>query len=64
MVTQAMFVSRSPDPAAPLDEGSPRYRGWRVVVACFTIAMFAWCFGFYGHGVWRSFAPRMAGRPR
>ncbi len=51
MVTQAMFVSASPDPAAPLDEGSPRYRGWRVVVACFTVAMFAWGFGFYGHGV-------------
>jgi MFS family permease len=39
------------EPAATLDESSPRYRGWRVVVACFTIAMFAWGFGFYGHGV-------------
>ena len=38
-------------PAATQDESSWRYRGWRVVIACFTIAMFAWGFGFYGHGV-------------
>src|SRR5438270_5957823 len=41
----------TPDPAAPPDETSPSYPGWRVVIACFTIAMFAWGFGFYGHGV-------------
>ena len=38
-------------PAAAIDETSWRYRGWRVVIACFMIAMFAWGFGFYGHGV-------------
>jgi MFS family permease len=37
--------------AATTDEASWRYRGWRVVIACFTVAMFAWGFGFYGHGV-------------
>ncbi|MBV9394935.1 MAG: MFS transporter [Methylobacteriaceae bacterium] len=37
--------------AATPDEASWRYRGWRVVIACFTVAMFAWGFGFYGHGV-------------
>ena len=37
--------------AAATDEGSRRYPGWRVVIACFTIAMFAWGIGFYGHGV-------------
>src|SRR5438270_11566628 len=41
----------TPDPAAIPDEACPRYRGWRVVIACFTVAMFAWGFGFYGHGV-------------
>jgi MFS family permease len=46
-----MLQVPKPAPAAPLDESSPRYRGWRVVIACFTIAMFAWGFGFYGHGV-------------
>src|SRR5947209_3324876 len=47
----AMLQVPTPEPAAPLDESSPQYRGWRVVIACFTIAMFAWGFGFYGHGV-------------
>jgi MFS family permease len=46
-----MFMSHEAAGAAALDEASPRYRGWRVVAACFTIAMFAWGFGFYGHGV-------------
>jgi MFS family permease len=46
-----MFMSRKPTEAATLDESSPGYRGWRVVAACFTVAMFAWGFGFYGHGV-------------
>jgi MFS family permease len=46
-----MLQVPTPEPAAPVDESSPQYRGWRVVIACFTIAMFAWGFGFYGHGV-------------
>src|SRR5438445_6196389 len=46
-----MLLVPTPDPAAIPDEASPRYRGWRVVIACFTVAMFAWGFGFYGHGV-------------
>ena len=40
------------DNADPVDETSPRYRGWRVVVACFTMAIFCWGFGFYGQGVY------------
>jgi MFS family permease len=28
------------------------YRGWRVVGACFVIAIFSWALGFYGHGVY------------
>ena len=33
------------------DEASPRYAGWRVVLACFLAAVFCWGFGLYGHGV-------------
>lgn len=46
-----MLQVPKPTRAATLDETSPSYPGWRVVIACFTIAMFAWGFGFYGHGV-------------
>lgn len=34
-----------------MNESSWRYPGWRVVVACFFVAVCAWGFGFYGHGV-------------
>lgn len=34
------------------DETSSRYAGWRVVVACFVMAMFCWGFGFYGQGIY------------
>lgn len=34
------------------DETSPRYAGWRVVVACFAMAVFCWGFGFYGQGIY------------
>jgi MFS family permease len=39
------------EPAAPSREMSPRYFGWRVVAVCFVTAIFSWCFGFYGQGV-------------
>ena len=29
---------------------SARYYGWRVVAACFVLALLSWGFGFYGHG--------------
>jgi hypothetical protein len=35
-----------------MDESSIRYPGWRVVVACFTMALFGYGLGFYGHGVY------------
>lgn len=31
------------------DESSARYPGWRVVFACFVMAIVCWGFGFYGH---------------
>lgn len=36
--------------AAPALELSVRYPGWRVVAACFVMAVYAWGFCFYGHG--------------
>ena len=39
------------DPAAArLRESSRGYPGWRVVAACFVMAVYAWGFCFYGHG--------------
>jgi MFS family permease len=35
-----------------IDETSPRYAGWRVVAACFVVAMCCWGFGLYSHGVY------------
>jgi len=49
-----------------MDEGSLRYPGWRVVVACFTMTLFGFGFGFYGHSVFlaeltmREDAPKLA----
>lgn len=46
-----------PGPQAPTHsqstelETSLRYRGWRVVIACFATAICAWGAGFYGHSV-------------
>jgi MFS family permease len=38
--------------ASVVDEASRRYAGWRVVLACFAMAVYAWGFGFYGHGIY------------
>lgn len=56
----------SAHPAAPAihaDEASPRYAGWRVVCACFIIAVFCWGFGLYGHGVYLAEFQRLHGWP-
>lgn len=37
-----------------MNESSWRYAGWRVVVACFSLAICSWGFGFYGHAVFLS----------
>lgn len=49
--------------AGPPDEASWRYPGWRVVLACFWMALFAWGFGFYGHGVYLVELQRQHGWP-
>lgn len=38
--------------APSIDKSSPRYAGWRVVLACYLAAVFCWGFGLYGHGVY------------
>ncbi len=45
------------------DESSLQYRGWRVVAACFLMALFCWGFGFYGHGVYLAELQRLHGWP-
>lgn len=45
------------------DESSPRYYGWRVVVACFLMALACWGFGLYGHSVYLAELSRLHGWP-
>lgn len=45
------------------DETSASYHGWRVVGACFLMAVMAWGFGFYGHGFYLAELRRLHGWP-
>ena len=51
--------------AAPVadNESSPRYFGWRVVAACFLMALACWGFGLYGHSVYLAELQRLHGWP-
>ncbi|MFT4115925.1 MFS transporter [Bradyrhizobium sp.] len=49
--------------ATGIDESSLRYRGWRVVLACFLMAFFMFGFGLYGQGVYLSELQRAHGWP-
>lgn len=53
----------STSPPVPADESSPHYAGWRVVAACFVVAVFCWGFGLYGHGVYLVELQRLHGWP-
>ena len=51
-------------PNRPADaDASLRYRGWRVVAACFFVALFCWGFALYGHGVYLTELNRLHGWP-
>jgi MFS family permease len=45
------------------DEASLSYAGWRVVLACFVVAMFIFGFGLYGNGVYVAELQRLRGWP-
>ena len=53
--------SGSPPPTD--DESSAAYFGWRVVAACFLMALACWGFGLYGHGVYLAELTRLHGWP-
>ena len=44
-----------------LDETSPRYAGWRVVLACFLMALSIFGFALYGQGVYLAELQRLNG---
>ncbi len=44
-----------------VDELSLRYAGWRVVLACFLVALFIFGFGLYGHAVYLAELQRLHG---
>src|SRR2546430_15885078 len=46
-----------------VDESSPRYFGWRVVVACFLMALACWGFGLDGNPVYLAELTRLYGWP-
>jgi MFS family permease len=47
--------------SAAVDESSLRYPGWRVVLACFLVALFIFGFGLYGHAVYLAELQRLHG---
>ena len=49
--------------SSPSDETSLGYAGWRVVLACFLMALFLFGFGLYGHGVYLAELQRLNGWP-
>jgi MFS family permease len=44
-----------------VDESSLAYPGWRVVLACFLVALFIFGFGLYGHAVYLAELQRLHG---
>ena len=57
-----MMMIPAQDTSQP-DETSLRYAGWRVVLACFLMALFLFGFGLYGHGVYLAELQRLNGWP-
>src|SRR3981081_1480034 len=63
MLDRNMKTARSDPAATGVQESSPRYPGWRVVLACYLAAVFCWGFGLYGHGVYLTELHRLHGWP-
>jgi MFS family permease len=47
--------------ASSVEESSLSYPGWRVVLACFLVALFIFGFGLYGHAVYLAELQRLHG---
>jgi MFS family permease len=47
--------------SSSVDESSLAYPGWRVVLACFLVALFIFGFGLYGHAVYLAELQRLHG---
>src|SRR5206468_6193480 len=58
-----LYIRPMSTPSSSQDESSPRYFGWRVVVACFLMALACWGFGLYGHSVYLAELQRLHGWP-
>jgi MFS family permease len=56
-----MTTAHAHTPTTNAQESSPRYAGWRVVLACYLAAVFCWGFGLYGHGVYLTELHRLHG---
>jgi MFS family permease len=62
MASRRKQMIPSQDTSRP-NETSLRYPGWRVVLACFLMALFLFGFGLYGHGVYLAELQRQNGWP-
>src|SRR4051812_669832 len=58
-----LYIRPMSTPSSSQDESSPRYFGWRVVLACFLMALACWGFGLYGHSVYLAELTRLYGWP-
>jgi MFS family permease len=61
--TEGASTPGGPGVPTERDETSPRYAGWRVVLACFLVALFIFGFGLYGQGVYLTALRRLRGWP-
>jgi MFS family permease len=63
MLDRNMTTAETNIIATGAQESSPRYAGWRVVLACYLAAVFCWGLGLYGHGVYLTELNRLHGWP-
>src|SRR5436305_13096478 len=63
MLDRNMTTAPADTATTGAQESSPRYAGWRVVLACYLAAVFCWGFGLYGHGVYLTELHRLHGWP-